>query len=199
MESKSPSDALRLFEEAWEEAQKAFLAAQDDFADKLANARQTLRSCAGNVEKHKTNLEQIATSAKGHVADLRAFVEGGGAAAGLEEKIAALETAATDRDAEIALMKEAGNALEERARQAEQRAHDLENDLKQAKNAAEAQAAQSADAEALRAELDAAKIAETALLARAETAETDFAQARKRLEESDQEACSFRQNKICPY
>lgn len=191
MDSKSPTDALRLFEEAWEDAQKAFLAAQDDFADKLANARQTLRSCAGNVEKHKGNLEQIAAAAKGHFADLRAFVESGGDAAGLEEKVQALEASLAERDAEITASKEAGNALEERVRLAEQRASDLENDLKLAKDAAEAQSAKLGDVDALRKELEAAVAAEAALVQRAESAEKDLAEARKRLAESDEEMATL--------
>lgn len=107
MDQQLPVEALRLFEETWEEAHKAFLAAHEDFADKLANARQTLRSCAGNVEKHKANLEQLAETAKARVADVRALVEGSSGNAEAEEKLKAAEAALVAQAAEIAAANDA--------------------------------------------------------------------------------------------
>lgn len=193
MDAKSPSETLRLFEETWEEAQKAFLAAQDEFADKLANARQTLRSCAGNVEKHRSVIEQLAESARTHVAELRTAIDAPSANLELEEKLKAAEAAVAERDTEIGLLKEAGNALEERVRLAEQRAHTLEDELKQAQEQVAAKSAQLADVEVLRTELDAAKAAETALNQRAGQAEADLAEARKRLEEAERELSAAEQ------
>ena len=77
-QQQSSLDALRLFEEAWEETRQAFITAQDEFAEKLASARQTLRSCAGNVEKHRANIDQLTESAKARIDEVRSFVAAGG-------------------------------------------------------------------------------------------------------------------------
>ena len=192
MNQQSPADALRLFEEAWEETRKAFTVAQDEFAEKLAGARQTLRSCAGNVEKHKANLEQWSEAANARIAALREHVRTDGGAA-LQEELDALKAQlAAQEEASAARIKELESSLEIAKASAAEHAEALES-VKSAGSAdadrvlalevsepeLKGQIAQLEEAlQRARSEADTAKAATTVL-------ESDLAEARKRLEEAE--------------
>jgi len=95
-------EPLRLLEEVLEEERKAFQAAQDEFGEKLASARQTLRSCAGNVEKNRANLERIAESSRAQMAAIEALLLQGGDSSALESELSAARGLLGAREAECA-------------------------------------------------------------------------------------------------
>ena len=136
MDQQSAAEALRQFEAAWEETRTAFLAAQDDFADKLASARQTLRSCAGNVEKHKANLEQLTDHNRSRLDELRGLIAAGGDTAGLQERITALEAELAEKTGVAEAATTAKQEEEKRASAAEQRVRELEAELVSARELA---------------------------------------------------------------
>lgn len=136
MDQQSAAEALRQFEAAWEETRTAFLAAQDDFADKLAGARQALRSCAGNIEKHKSNFEQLTDHNRTRLDELRGLVAAGGDATGLQERIAALEAELAEKAAAAEAATAATQAEVTRANTAEQRVRELEAEMVSARELA---------------------------------------------------------------
>lgn len=185
MEQNSPSEALRLFEEAWNEARAAFVASHDDFAEKLASTRQTLRSCAGNIEKHKANFDQLSEATAARFEEVRALVAANAGNAEAEEKLAAAEAKLSEQEAALAEKERAlETALAEvkvaqgGAAAAEERAAALATEIEELKAAGAAQ-------DSLREELEALRSSEAEAKGALAAATSEAEQARKRLEEAE--------------
>lgn len=93
MENANMDDALRALEAALDEERTSLLASHDDLNDKIAHAREILRTCAAQLERQRPALEGLGAPVRTVAGRIRDLAQAPRMDPETQERIRALETA----------------------------------------------------------------------------------------------------------